>query len=519
MDETMNSPWDMEDHLNNGADQAIAMGLVSPEEAKQRIKAHLEGPNAANASRSIGEAPQVVNLLGNKQVAQTNNKWQRNSSSRTLPTYEQHHAQILQAQGIQPGIKVDANGEEMYNPATNNLGQSIYTLPNGETTLDLQMPGAKPVFDKNNPMYDFTRNKPDPTDPIQKQEAGINQMQSLLAMQNNTLAKQGVSDHVNLSPLANLADYENSKSGIKSNLGAGYVAPQGPEAVRDKLFAYQQKMQEDRAALNKAVAANVGNQNKSGGTLADLLAMAQNNTQQNTQQDAMNTQGTRQQGFEDRQVRMLHDRMLRDAVKDPQLAKYTTQYANLNNAISNLANADHMTPQQFDEAQQAVRANLGIKGSSGVDERSKTMLNSLGYNADRLMQMVTAKPADINQNDPIVQHIKQLAALEQNNVTDQFQRRMAPLLGRNKWIYENPRYDYLKEDLSPFSASMSAQVQNTPLMNQAVAKGNAYNPKNPTAAPRAANSVTVIAPDGTEGTIPRANLDRAVKAGYKLKGQ
>lgn len=498
------NPWELEDAVQSGAEQAVAMGLVSPEEA---------GIRAQNAL-----AMNVVNLKGTKSQDQNQNRWQRTMQSKVLPSYDDLHAQMLMAQGVRPGVKLDEQGQEMYEQATNNLGQPIFALPSGGTTLE-QLPGVTPVYDKNHPIFDFSRNVTDPEHPVQQQKRGIDKLENFLRMQADVLGNRGIASQLDLSPLAALADYENAKQGLSTNLSKSYTPPPGPEMMRDKLFAYQNQIQKDRADLQKAITANLKTQNQSGGTFSDLLAMAQTQNQQRTEQDAMNTGAQKAQSFEDRQVQRIHAQMVGAAKRDPILKAYTTQYANLNNAISNLANADHMTPQQFDEAQQAVRANLGIKGTSGVNEREKTMLNSLGYNVDRLLQLVTAKPSNINQNDPIVQHVKQLAALEQNNIGAQAQRRIDAVLQGNDWIYNDPRYSYLKDSLNPFRASLSGQYQDTPLMKEAVSKGNAYSSKKPTAAPRAADSVTVIAPDGREGTIPRANLERALKAGFKQKGK
>lgn len=501
------NPWELDDQIQSGAEQAVAMGLVTPEEAGMRMQNALSMPS-------------VVNLKGNKSQNQDTTKYQRNTQKRVLPSFDELHAQMLMAQGIRPGVKLGDNGQEQYEQATNNLGQPIYSLPSGQTSFE-NLPGSTPLYDKTQPIFDFSRNVADPQHPVQQQMRGIDQMQNLLAMQGDIVGKRGVAGSLDLSPLAALADYENQKQGLNTNLAKSYTPPAPPEMVQEKLFAHQQQIQKDRADLQKAISANLKTQNTSGGTLADLLAMTQMNQQNMSSQDAMNSQGLRQQGFEDRQVRMLHDRMLRDATQDKTLRQYTQQFGNLNNAISNLANADLADPASFDEAQQAVRGALGIKGTSGVGEREKTQLNGLGYNLDRLTRFIQGKPANISQQDEFMRHIKQLAALEQNNVTAQFQKRMAPLLARNKWIYENPRYDYLKEDLTPFSASLLGQMQNTPLMNEAVSKGNAYSNKNPTAPPRAVNSVTVIAPDGREGTMTKENYEKSVKAGagYKLKGR
>lgn len=165
-----------------------------------------------------------------------------------------------------------------------------------------------------------------------------------------------------------------------------------------------------------------------------------------------------------------HQAVLQKVVKDPVMNAMTTQYMNLNNAISNLANGP-ATPQAFAEAQQAIRANLGIKAGSGVDERNSTMLQNAGYNIDNLVQLATGKPTSIDQNDPDLRHIENLAANEKVNVRDFYGKRLALVAGGNDWVYKDPRYAMYAESLDPFLAAAKGQITPSSQVVKAQAQG------------------------------------------------
>jgi len=156
---------------------------------------------------------------------------------------------------------------------------------------------------------------------------------------------------------------------------------------------------------------------------------------------------TKQDMAQDRMANMAHQKNIAALKKDPNLTARLNQMNNLGAALNNLSNAEHLTPQQFDEAQQAIRANLGIKGSSGIGERDKTQLNDLGLNADRWAQFLTGKPADIDKNDPMLGHIKDLARLEQDNINKQVNSRISAVTGGNDWLYSDPKYKKYKDSL------------------------------------------------------------------------
>lgn len=94
-----------------------------------------------------------------------------------------------------------------------------------------------------------------------------------------------------------------------------------------------------------------------------------------------------------------HARNISDINKDTGLNQLQTTFQNLNNAKT-LFEKGGATPQEFAELQQAVRSNLGIKGGSGVDERSETYLKSIGINKDKLVQFLSGNPQSVLKDDP-----------------------------------------------------------------------------------------------------------------------
>lgn len=88
---------------------------------------------------------------------------------------------------------------------------------------------------------------------VQDQKAGIDQMQNYLDMQAQSAAGR---DRTNLAPIAALADFENAKSGNKSNLAETYTPP---EDVVSKLLAHQGEIQKQKDTLTKTIQEGVKN--------------------------------------------------------------------------------------------------------------------------------------------------------------------------------------------------------------------------------------------------------------------
>lgn len=153
---------------------------------------------------------------------------------------------------------------------------------------------------------------------------------------------------------------------------------------------------------------------------------------------------------------MAHQRTLSRLANDKPLGQRLVQYQNLDNALSNLTSADKLTPQQIDEAQQAIRSNLGIKGNSGISERQHTYLNSLGLNVDRFEQFLTGDPAEISKDNKLLAHIQNLAQLEQKNIRGQYQSRLNTVSAGNGSMYA--RRPDLSDDLKTAIEANQSQI-------------------------------------------------------------
>lgn len=181
------------------------------------------------------------------------------------------------------------------------------------------------------------------------------------------------------------------------------------------------------------------------------------NSAKGKQIDASN--GYKREGLDVRRDRMdrgEHQQVINAVNRNPTLKSRLLQYQNLENALSNLTNAEHITPQQFHEAQQSIRSNLGIKGTSGVDERSGTYLNSLGLKSDNWNQFLTGVPQDMKPNDPFLKHIKNLAGLEQRNARAQYQKALQAASGGHSSMYS--RRPDLQADLEDAILRQEQQI-------------------------------------------------------------
>lgn len=111
-----------------------------------------------------------------------------------------------------------------------------------------------------------------------------------------------------------------------------------------------------------------------------------------------------------------HNKYMEQAFGDnKQPGKLLATYQNLYNAVNNFKNGG-ASPQEFNELQQAVRSNAGIKGAGGVGEREETYLKSLGIDAAKVNQFLTGDPQSVIKSDPkFAAQIIQLANMEMDN--------------------------------------------------------------------------------------------------------
>lgn len=133
-----------------------------------------------------------------------------------------------------------------------------------------------------------------------------------------------------------------------------------------------------------------------------------------------------------------------------------TQYQNLDNAMAILTKAKRILPETIQEFQTALRSNLGIKGTGGVDERKKTYLDELGFHTAEWQQFLTGNLANISPNHPMVQHMVDLANVERASIKHQYQSRVDALEGgTGALLARNPKLAQIfKNSVDKFSKQM-----------------------------------------------------------------
>lgn len=262
---------------------------------------------------------------------------------------------------------------------------------------------------------------------IASQMEDINKSQNALSMRAANTPNGGDSGWVR--PLLALSDAQNG-----TNMAQSYV---GPEQRQAQQLAAQDQLDKRKEALTKLIFEGVKN-----------AKIGTDTTQQNNQlmqelgriEGTINNGADRGQIAEDNRAFRAHSATVQAINKDPQLKERMTQYNNLGNSLSILANADTVTPQQLDEAQQSIRANLGIKGTGGVDERDRTRLNDVMLDVKRSLQKVTGKPQDVGADNAILAHVKNLANVERANVQAVNDARLNQVSQGQNWVYEDPVY-------------------------------------------------------------------------------
>lgn len=352
-------------------------------------------------------------------VRQNTQTFKRSSSRLFDKTPDEIRAEQMRAQGIYPNVSG-------YEQATDESGKPMF---------DSQ---GQSVLDKDRPQYDFDNTKTDEQNPVRMQQKGLDRMQALLGME---ASYQKDKNHMDYSPLAALADQWNARSGNPSNFAASMPKP---DNSNESFMKYADEIQKRQADVQKSIQEGVKAQK--GGSTMDLLTQAvlnRNNADQNnpTRDYNAQVQATALRA-QDAQAARAHQQILNKLSNDKQLQTELQTYNGLGTGLSVIQNAKNITPQIVDEAQQAIKQSMSMgRGTSGgVDERTKTYMNSVGLTTDRLQQFLTGKPTDIANNDEIVQHLKNLAAIEQGNVQTMFSKRLNAVSAGAGWVYNNPRY-------------------------------------------------------------------------------
>lgn len=164
--------------------------------------------------------------------------------------------------------------------------------------------------------------------------------------------------------------------------------------------------------------------------------------------------------IDDRYDRINHAQVISKLKSDPLLNQRLTQYNNLSNALAIVADAKTLTPQQIAEFQQAVRSNIGVKGTGGVDERADTQIKTLGLNSANLRQFITGDPVELAKDSKLVHHLQDLARVEQANISKQKNARISALTSGFKSMYQ--RRPELWADVQDLSNQIGNQFESAP---------------------------------------------------------
>ena len=171
----------------------------------------------------------------------------------------------------------------------------------------------------------------------------------------------------------------------------------------------------------------------------------------------------------------VHQNSLNEIEKDPNIRNLTTTYQNLDNAEKNFRMGG-MSPQEFAELQQAVRANLGIKGGSGVSERQESYLRSLGLSGDSVMQFLTGDIQDVSKSDPkFVEQISKIVDIEKQNKREQAKGLLEAKKKGHASFYN--KHKDLAEDYENTSKGYLSQFGNEVAPTEAAAENVSSGPK------------------------------------------
>lgn len=180
--------------------------------------------------------------------------------------------------------------------------------------------------------------------------------------------------------------------------------------------------------------------------------------QQNADAKTLSAQAAKQNaGLKiDQRNETIHGQNLKAINNDPTVTGLVTTANNLQNAITNFQKGG-ATPQEFNELQQAVRSNAGIKGAGGVSERDETYLKSLGLSKDKVQQFLTGDPKSVLESDPaFAKQILGIANLEIANKQKQANQAVDQLAQGHKSFYAKPQNaDRARDFNSTVSAAKS----------------------------------------------------------------
>lgn len=339
---------------------------------------------------------------------------------------------------------VGAGGFDMSAPPATPGAKPPQTKKETRTTKDKKMSETKTTFLAPDEFSQLAMT----LDPYMKDmQKGIDEQESMIAMAQN---RPAANDYW-VRPLLSLADAQTG-----SNMAKDFrPGPTQPE-IDAQVMGLRSKLQDDKRDMSKALLDGItklkagSKTNSEGLQSSQIMALM----------SGMNNSFADRQGLaDDKNANIMHRQVVAAIKNNKPLATQVSQYQNLGAALNVLANADTVTPQQLHEAQQAIRSNIGIKGTGGVDERKETYYTSLGLNAANWMQFLTSEPQDIKKDRKLLEHVKQLAGLEMANIDDLKNSKLEMIGGGADFVYDDPKYADLKKSRDNLIKSYGAQFK------------------------------------------------------------
>ena len=270
---------------------------------------------------------------------------------------------------------------------------------------------------------------------------GPSEMNPMVAM------LMGLSDTVSDNPNKKLPAYLQNQAAQKA-------------LYEDKQQKYQENIQRSQNDLSKERIALYGKQ------IADQKANKTDEEMRQARLELIRTGSDRNRGVsylngpgggrEQMFDTTTHDKIVRLVTQDKQLRDRTTQFQNLQNAMTAIDAPDITPSQQVHEFQQAIRKNIGISGSSGVAERNDTYIPSIRMTYANAVQYLSGKPEDVVKTHPeLIAHLRDLANVEMDSVSQQKDKRIRTLTSGHKVFYD--RRPDLYENLQSVSTAASDQ--------------------------------------------------------------
>lgn len=239
--------------------------------------------------------------------------------------------------------------------------------------------------------------------------------------------------------------------------------------------------------------------------------------QQNAQ--AKKAQIEMMQGYKNEQLAMgkerlanatdrMNNQIVGKVISYPAVAQRVKQIQNLDTAAAMLntqlvpGENGTVTPQQIRDAQATMLTNLGIGGTSGVEERKHRLNDTLGMRAGDLFTFLTGDPQTLSGNSNLVKMIQNGIETEKSNAQKQLESTLTKLPAAYGSFYKKhpEMLADLKSGVTGFSQGLSGVETRSP-----------SNLNVPPAPPGEINVINTST--GKTGSIPMGNLQQALQSG------